>query len=218
MRFVPLIVLGVLLAGGLALAEPPPQRVLVLGDSLANGAFATSVEARYTSLLATSERVVTVVPVRDLPMAWFGWLQQSGHSWNVVVIEIGINDTLTGPADAAWIAEYASFTRAIAATGARVVCATPFDIGLPAFAEDLAARAAAIRQACAGTVADLYAMSLGRAELRARVGDPTFYNGIATTATDDIHPNNAGHVAIAALLDRTMRLWHRAWMPMLATS
>jgi hypothetical protein len=130
----------------------------------------------------------------------------------VVVLEIGINDSLapTIPDGAVWAARYAALASSISASGARLVCATPFDIGEPGI--DLAARAALVRASCAGgAVADVWAATAGRADLRAAPGDATFYAG--GVARDRYHPTDAGHALIATLI--VAAIPRRAYLPAL---
>jgi lysophospholipase L1-like esterase len=179
----------------LAALSPAPPRVVVIGDSLARGAFATGPQATYAARVAQGLGApnLLVQPVRDLPEAEAAWGRASVQAWDVVVLEIGINDTISGAVTAEWIADYRALVASMAS--ARVVCVTPFDIGEPSLSADLAARAAAIRSTPGCLIADAHAATLGRPDLRAPVGALTLHNG--GVATDDIHPNNAGHALIA---------------------
>jgi lysophospholipase L1-like esterase len=209
-----LAILALLLVAWPAQAAGP--RVLILGDSLARGAYASqpgaAYAARVAAALGASETTVVRGDVVRLESAQAAWRVAGAQGWDIVVLEIGINDTLTPTiADADWATQYALLAGAIA-SGARLVCVTPFDVG--GRAAQLATRAELIRQSCAGgSIADVWAATAGRAELRAAPGAATFYNNQGQGVADTLHPNDAGHAEIAAVILAALR--HPIYLPAL---
>jgi lysophospholipase L1-like esterase len=204
-RVIAALLLSALVLAGSARAAVPP-RILVIGDSLASGAHATGPQAAYAALVANAldAPALLVQPAGDLTAAEQAWARAEGGVWDVVIIEIGINDTAAGPLTDAWSERYARLIASIRVDreGGRVVCVTPFDIGVPDLADDLAARAGAIRATPGCQVADVYAATAGRADLRAPVGALTFYG--SGVAGDAMHSNNDGHALIADLILETI--------------
>jgi acyl-CoA thioesterase-1 len=188
---------------------PAPRRVLILGDSLARGAYASNPAAAYAGRVAVALGAVetTLVPAGGrLESAEAAWGAYGEQGWDLVVLEVGINDTLAPTLDdQAWGARYAALVAAARASGAAVVCVTPFDTG-----HALEARAARIRENCpGGSVADVYAATRGRAELRAPIGTPGPY----AEATDAYHPGDAGHALMAEVILRAAP--RPVWLPLM---
>lgn len=177
-------------------------RVLILGDSTARGAYAANPASAYAGRLAVALHAVetTLVPAGGrLETAEAAWAAYGPAGWDVVVLAVGINDAIAPslPPDA-WADRYRALAGRVAAGGATVVCATPFDTGHA----ELAPVAARIAASCpGGAVADVYAATQGRAELRAPAGAPTFFG----VATDSYHPNDTGHARIAAIILAALR-------------
>jgi hypothetical protein len=186
----------------LLMALPAPAhaaRVFILGDSTARGAYAGGPAASYAARVAVALGAAdsTLVPAGGrLETAEQAWADYGG-AWDVAILAVGINDTVTPTmSDREWAARYYALVSSMRASGARVVCATPFDTG-----HGLEARAAIIRATPGAIIADVYAATLGRPELRAKIGAPTFYG----LAADDWHPNNNGHAIIAATILSALR-------------
>jgi acyl-CoA thioesterase-1 len=198
------LLVGRLLLTAIEATTPDSPRVLFIGDSLSRGAYATNHAATYVgrvvAALGTAERAL-VQSVRDLPGAEAAWARAGGQGWDLVVLEIGINDTIDGALIDDWRQRYAALVATMAP--ARAICVTPFDIGVERLAADLAARAAAIRSTPGCTVADVHAATLGRAELRASEGDLTMHD--TGVAADDLHPNDAGHALVAEIILAALR-------------
>lgn len=213
-RIITLALIALLLIPASAVAQPAPPRVLILGDSLSGGAHASNPAATYAARVAVAldatDRTL-VQPRVNLEGAEVGWGAHGHRGWDIVVVEVGINDSLSPTLDVAtWSARYRHLVASVRAAGASVVCVTPFDIGEPAI--DLAARAALVRAACAeggGRVADVWAATAGRADLRATPGAATFYGG--GRVNDPYHPTDAGHALIAETILAALRA--RVYLP-----
>lgn len=208
------LALAVLLIGslaGLAPTSTSPPRLLIIGDSLARGAYATQPGATFAarlSLALGATDSTLVYTVGQLDDAEAAWVDARDQPWDLIVLEVGINDTINHPYTEAWAARYAALVASM--TPGRVVCVTPFDIGVDYLAGDLSARADAIRATPGCKIADAYSASLNRAELRAPEGAITFY-GTGWT-TDAMHPNNDGHALIASLILDALRT--RIYIPL----
>jgi hypothetical protein len=207
------LILALLLAALPVQAGAP--RVLVLGDSLARGAYASQPGATYAARVAAALAAVETTQVRGdvvrLESARDAWAAVGGQGWDLVVLEVGINDALypTIADDAEWAAQYALLAGAVS-SGARLICATPFDVGTADAV--MAARAGQIRAACTGgTVADLWAATHGRGDLRAAPGTPSFYNHAGGVVSDTLHPNDAGHAVIAGVILAALN--HPVYLP-----
>lgn len=170
---------------------PAAPRLLILGDSLARGAYASNPAASYAGRVAVALGATesTLVPAGGrLETAERDWAAYGGQGWDLVILEVGINDSLAPTmGEQEWLVRYA----ALSAAFPRPLCVTPFDTGH----EELEARAALIRGA-GFPVADVYAATRGRSDLRAPLYAPSFY----AQATDAWHPNDAGHRVIAGVI------------------
>lgn len=175
-------------------AEPPePLRLLVAGDSLAEGYYATTVDQGFASLLAedldADPTVVGVAGARAFRIAAAVEDVTAGEEpYDVVVLEAGANDVgVSSQAD--WRAGYERLLAAVTATSpnATVVCLGPWESPRRTRAFDTV-----VRRLCRDHVylplSDLYAEpgSRGPAGTSTELG-----------TSDDFHPNGAGHAAIA---------------------
>lgn len=197
------LIFVVLLIAAISPTQKP--RMLILGDSLARGAYASNPAATYaarlSAVLDSIDQTIVRGDVRRLESAEEGWQAEATGDWDIVILEIGINDTLypTITDDMAWAQRYAELAKRISQSGARLICVTPFDVDIQQSA--MMARAEMIRVSCAGgRIADVWASSQGHSELRAVPGSPTWYNHNDGVANDSLHPNDSGHALIARVI------------------
>ena len=184
---------------------PKSQRLLVIGDSLTNGLYATAEQNTFVSIVSRNTGMLTarraVPTLRDaIPL----WTNLKAWQPDVVVIELGINDINGRQWNAQWKKNYQALVEDIQASGARVVICTtfwigidsdnpiyPLHIGLNNDIRDIARQTGA-------TLADLWAATEGCAECVSTPDVISYfsphYHG------DDMHPSDAGHAAIASVV------------------
>lgn len=175
----------------------PPLRLLVAGDSLTEGYYASGPSQGFAPLLVealSSRATVTpvVVPVsgaRAFRVAAQVETTTAGREpVDVAVLEVGANDVGKSTLQE-WATGYERLLAAVAATSpdARVVCLGPWNAPRAARPYE-----AVVRRLCRDDVylrlSDLYATD----GLRGPAG-----RGTELGASDDFHPNDAGHAAIA---------------------
>jgi lysophospholipase L1-like esterase len=190
-----------------AVAERAPLRLLVAGDSIVDGYYATTPERGFTALLEASlaqvrdltSVVVAVSGARGFRVAAQVETATVGEDpFDVVVLEVGANDVGKSSLRE-WRDGYTRLLDAVAATSpdARVVCLGPWIAKGPT-----QPYLAVVRRLCVGQVVlglgDLY----GRPGLRGPAGTATWLG-----ASDLFHPNDRGHGAIAdRVLDAVARV------------
>jgi hypothetical protein len=188
------------LVGSTSAAVPSgPPRILVIGDAIASGAYATGPQATYPALLANAldQPALLAQPATTLVDAEAAWARAEGGVWDVVVLQFGADEQPTDE----WQRRYAALVTAILADraavgggGGRVVCATPFNGG----SAERGNVAEAIRTIPGCRIADVYTATSGRADLRLARGGLTFYG--RGEAPDAAHPNDPGHALIAEVI------------------
>ena len=181
--------------GDAATAAPAPV-LLLLADSVGQGVGASDPARGYAALSARQLGMTldTAGSVRNLPGAWERWRAwRDGHATPpaLVVIQVGLNDVsgFAGPQPLGLFRErLAGLVAEVRASGARVVvCTPPWPLPDARWAAGWAAIAADVRAAAgAGELADFYAVTQGRRDYHA--------------GGDGLHPNDAGHAALAAVL------------------
>lgn len=190
--------------------EPAPLRLAFLGDSLTYGLHASTQDHIYRELLgrrilAGNPRGVVFNEFQDP----FGLTDDAlrrvssviESSPDVVILEIGNHEVFAGGDDVErFPALYDDLLGQLEATGAVVIAGTVAWLNYPAdsreFADALRVNQA-IRRLCARrgiAVADLWTPTVFRSDMISQPGEPSFvdpYEG------DDLHPNDAGHRALA---------------------
>lgn len=177
-------------------------RLLVLGDSLTVGLFATSEQDGFKHILANELGA-------DLGSCYGPQLQQVITCWgtyqqwqpDIVVIEVGLNDVSSPQStDSAWTAVYADLVANIQATGAAVVLTTMFHgvaTSHPNYAtyEHYNAHIANIASNSGAILADVWTATKGCADCISQPGTPSpfapYWEG------DNFHPSDTGHARIA---------------------
>ena len=184
---------------------PKSQRLLVIGDSLTNGLYATAEQNTFVSIVSRNTGMLTarraVPTLRDaIPL----WTNLKAWQPDVVVIELGINDINGRQWNAQWKKDYQALVEDIQATGARVVVCTTFWIGIdsdnPIYALHVGLNndIRDIARQTGATLADLWAATEGCADCVSTPDVVSYfsphYHG------DNMHPSDAGHAAIASVV------------------
>lgn len=184
---------------------PAPKRLLVIGDSLTNGLYATAEQNTFVSIVSKNTGMPTarraVATLRDaIPL----WVNLKAWQPDVVVIELGINDINGRQWNAQWKKDYQALVEDIQATGARVVICTTFWIGIddqnPIYAlhAGLNNDIRDIARQTGATLADLWIATEGCAEC---VSTPDVISYFAPHYHgDNMHPSDVGHAAIARVV------------------
>ena len=186
------------------------QRLLVIGDSLTAGLFATKEQATFVSRLAE----MTKYPIArrlssQLYIADMVWNEVKVWKPDIVVIEVGLNDINGGTyTDAQWKAQYVKLSKDIQATGAKLIICTTFHFNNKP-GDNLYDRRlkynSMVRETAAetgATLADLWQATLNCPECVSSPNvisyfDP-YYHG------DNFHPSDEGHRRIAEEIYRVM--------------
>lgn len=191
---------------GWPLSPPRYNRVLVLGDSLTNGAYASDDTHAFRYLLAQKLGAdLAGGGYYNLPTAADAYLAYLPWRADLIVLEVGINDAYGyGPnpltSESAWQVAYGDLLYRMKAGGATVVAVTPFASFGPTAAHYavLARYAGYIRQQAKAhgvVLADVWAASATCGDCISQPGD---VSAIAPGFTGDgFHPNNKGHALIA---------------------
>ena len=184
---------------------PKSNRLLVIGDSLTNGLYATAEQNTFVSIVSRNTGMPTarraVPTLKDAVPLWANL-----KTWqpDVVVIELGINDINGRQWNAQWKKNYQALVEDIQASGARVVICTtfwigidsdnpiyPLHIGLNNDIRDIAQRTGA-------TLADLWAATEGCAECVSTTDVVSYFS--PHFHGDEMHPSDAGHAVIASVV------------------
>lgn len=190
--------------------QPPPTRLVFLGDSLTLGLHASAPDRVYRELLG--RRILgdrgqgTVHSVVQDPYgltddALLRVSEVIEAAPDVIILEVGNHEVFAGDDAIALFAErYGELLDRLAGTGAVVIAGTVAWLNYPAdsraFANALRVNAI-IRQLCARrgiAVADLWTPTVFRPELISQPGEPSFLDPFEG---DDLHPNDSGHRALA---------------------
>ena len=184
---------------------PAPKRLLVIGDSLTNGLYATAEQNTFVSIVSKNTDMPTArraaATLKDaVPL----WMNLKAWQPDVVVIELGINDVNGRQWNARWKKSYQTLVEDIQATGAKVVVCTTFWIGIddqnPIYALHVGLNndVRDIAQRTGATLADLWAATEGCADCVSTPDVVSYfsphYHG------DNMHPSDIGHAVIARVI------------------
>jgi lysophospholipase L1-like esterase len=204
-----------LLAFGLALPEPAaaqrqPIRLAFLGDSLTMGLHASATDRMYREILARrilalhgGSLVSTVIQdpfgLTDDAINRSGPVLESRP--DIIVLEIGNHEVFADAEQVALFpARYEALLDLLQGTGAVVIAGTVAWLNYPADSDEFRRALRVnqmIRDICSRrgiAVADLWSPTVLRDDLISRPGDPSV---IEPFDGDDLHPNDAGHEALA---------------------
>ncbi|MDQ7877384.1 SGNH/GDSL hydrolase family protein [Microbacterium sp. QXD-8] len=171
-----------------------PYTVAFIGDSVTAGSYATTVEATWPNVLAA--KLTETGPVEVAMLAEPGRRSSDALTLDIppadlTLVMLGNNDAMAEAGVEGFQQTYPALlakVRASSPTGA-LICLSPWFAASwkPGYHST-------VKEACeaaGGEYVDISATHQPRN--RAQVGDPSY----AGTATDDGHPNDAGHKAIA---------------------
>lgn len=184
---------------------PKSNRLLVIGDSLTNGLYATAEQNTFVSIVSRNTGMPTarraVPTLKDAVPLWANL-----KTWqpDVVIIELGINDINGRQWNAQWKKNYQALVEDIQATGAKVVICTTFWIGIdsdnPIYALHIGLNndVRDIAQRTGATLADLWIATEGCAECVSTPGTISYFS--PHFHGDDMHPSDTGHAVIARVV------------------
>lgn len=196
-------------------------RLLVMGDSLTVGLFATSEQNGFKHHLAD-------LLSADLGSCYGPQLAQVVDCWeryqawqpDIVVIEVGLNDVSSPQsADSDWTAVYADLVEDIQATGAMVVITTMFHgvaSSHPNYAtyEHYNGHITSIANERHAILADVWAATRDCADCISQPGTPSpfapYWEG------DSFHPSDAGHLLIAETIYQLLQQ-RQTYLPIVRT-
>jgi acyl-CoA thioesterase I len=194
---------GTAAGNGFAAPSPvqQPLRVLLIGDSLADGAYASTQDARFGSIvrMELARRGPVELTTAAVPGIMAGQMLSrvpSGAVFDVVIAELGTND-VGRTAAGTFAADYGTVLDALAAQSpqARLVCLGPW--GRPDAVGGYDGAVAAQCRQHAGAFRPLGALFEEN-----RWKDGKLPDG---RVVDDFHPNDAGHALIAAQVMDALR-------------
>lgn len=186
-------------------------KLLVIGDSLTSGLYASHEQATFVSILG--ERTKYQVGRKHasmLPQAVQAWNEVKVWQPSIVILEIGLNDVAKGTLTIdEWRAEYRALIVDIKESGAILILCTTFWGGIgdahPNFHWYLLFNQAIRELASEQRVglADLWNETLYRKDYVSRASELSYwgphYHG------DNFHPNDQGHAAIAEEILNALR-------------
>lgn len=184
---------------------PVPRRLLVIGDSLTVGLYASSENNTFARLLA--DRTGAQLARRYTPtleQAITVWQEVKAWKPSVIVLEVGLNDVSGGKVNADWATNYERLVLDMVGSGATVIACTVFYGGIQPSHPNYAvyqrvnagiARAATVTGA---NLADLWTATNGCAECVSVQNQDSYfaphYHG------DGFHPSDYGHRVIANVI------------------
>ena len=188
---------------GNATIPPVANRLLILGDSLTSGLYASHEQASFASIVASDLGMdLARKSIRNLPGAVAEWELIKGWHPSIVVIEVGLNDVSKGTlTDSEWASMYAGLLDEIIESGAIPVACTMFWAGIktghPNYARyekyNQMIRDAASEQDA--RLVDLWGITYGHVEYVSNPKEVSYwgphYHG------DNFHPSDLGHAVIA---------------------
>jgi acyl-CoA thioesterase-1 len=217
-KFWPLLIILLLTICQPAQSAARP-RLLVVGDSLTVGLFATSEQNGFKHHLADLLNA-------DLGSCYGPQLAQVVACWeryqawqpDIVVIEVGLNDVSSPQsADSAWSAVYADLVADIQATGATVVITTMFH-GVASSHQSYATyehyngHIASIANESGAILSDVWAATRDCADCISQPGTPSpfapYWEG------DNFHPSDAGHRLIAETIYQSLQRQKPIYLPL----
>lgn len=181
---------------------PIDNRLLVLGDSLTAGLYASSENTTYARLVADATGMQLARRyVSTLDLAVAEWTKVKAWHPALIVLEVGLNDVSKGHYGPEWEGQYQSLVQDMQETGAHVVTATMFWAGItkshPQFNDYIALNESIrnVAQATGAEVADLWSATLDCVDCVSTQTQISYwgpdYHG------DGFHPNDVGHALIA---------------------
>lgn len=198
---------------------PVPGRLLVIGDSLTSGLYASSENNTFASLLAT--RLGMQLARRHagtLANAYDVWREVKVWHPEIVIIEVGLNDVSRNVwSPDTWRRNYHDLVADMQGNGATVLVCTTFWAGIgkdhrnyqqyQSLNDDIRQ----ISKETGALLADLWAGTNGCERCVSGVGDDSYfaphYQG------DNFHPNNTGHQLIADAIINALQ-W-RVYIPVM---
>jgi lysophospholipase L1-like esterase len=197
-------------AAAVTTQEPAPLRLAFLGDSLTLGLHASAADKTYRELLR--RRIFAGHPqgvAHSIYQDPFGLTDEALRrvpdvlepSPDIIIVEIGNHEVFAGGDEIARFSDrYDELLDRLTASGAVVIAGTVAWLNYPAdsraFADALRVNAI-IGSVCARygvAVADLWTATVFRPDLISQPGDVSF---IDPFTGDTLHPNDAGHRALA---------------------
>lgn len=181
---------------------PVNNRLLIIGDSLTSGLYATSENSTFARLVADATGMQLARRYsKNLEMATATWSEVRGWRPAVIVLEVGLNDVSGGKVNSAWAVDYERLVRDMLGSGATVIVCTVFYGGIQTRHPNYAIYQQVnvdIAQAAAATsakLADLWTATNGCVECVSAPGQDSYfaphYHG------DNFHPSDYGHEMIA---------------------
>lgn len=189
---------------------PVPGRLLVIGDSLTYGLYATSENNTFARLVADqADMQLARRYVPTLSQAVAVWREVKMWNPSVVVVEVGLNDIRSNSFNDDWIQRYETLISDMRATGATVVVCTPFSAWIDGSnhrydkyeAMSEAIRLTAERKGV--MVADLWELTNGCAECVSRPSQQSYF--APHYSGDNFHPSDSGHKRIAEIIISAMQ-------------
>ena len=186
------------------------NRLLVIGDSLTSGLYASSENATYARLVADATKMQLARRyVSTLSLAIDEWSKVKVWRPGVIVLEVGLNDVSRERYTESWQPQYQSLVDDMRSTGARVVVVTMFWAGIqpshPNYAKYIALNTS-IRDVAKRTgvsVADVWSATVNCKDCVSDETDDSYfsphYHG------DGFHPNDVGHALIAQVVVEAIR-------------
>ncbi|MGE0544193.1 MAG: SGNH/GDSL hydrolase family protein, partial [Dehalococcoidia bacterium] len=204
-----LLLVSALITPGTAAAQRQPIRLAYLGDSLTMGLHASATDQMYREVLARrildlhGGSVVSTV-IQDPFGLTDDALRRSGpvveSRPDIIILEIGNHEAFTSSDQVdLFPARYEELLDRLQGTGAVLIAGTVAWLNYPEDSDDFRRALRVnqmIRDICARrgiTVADLWSPTVFRYDLFSRPGDPSV---IDPFDGDDLHPNDAGHMAL----------------------
>lgn len=188
--------------GGGTIPPIAGQRLLIIGDSLTSGLFASGEQESFAAMVASGTGMhLARHHAAKLSDAIAVWKTYRDWQPNLVVIEVGLNDVSGGVwAAESWRAAYLSLVQDIQSSGAQIVVCTTFWGGIEPthrnyqIYSQLNDDIRSVASESGAMLADLWADTNGCQECVSRPGDvaawPPFLG-------DNFHPSDHGHAVIA---------------------
>lgn len=184
---------------------PVNNRLLIIGDSLTSGLYATSENNTFARLVADKTGMQLARRYsKNLEMATATWSEVRGWRPSVVVLEIGLNDVSGGKVNADWATDYEKLVRDMVGSGATVIACTVFYGGIqpshPNYAiyQRVNAGIARVAVVSGARLADLWTATNGCVECVSVPNQDSYfaphYHG------DGFHPSDHGHRVIANVI------------------
>jgi len=213
MRYISIVIVALVVLSGVQQVDQ--TRLLVIGDSLSKGLYATSEVNAYRYLVADATRARLgwmLAPTLEVAEEeWADWRWPA----DVIIVELGSNDLWIGIPEEEWAERYGAFLDDLQATGARVIVGTITWSGRVEGSESWrrATRYNEYIRAEAGkrgiTVVDLWAVTMGHEEYLSRPDELSpFEPGFEG---DGFHPGDLGHRAIAEAFVGEIRCYRSFW-------